>query len=194
MGPVIRVSLCFQAKFWEQQPEMADLSFLFTDDPQFPTWWTSNPLPYPILTGWAAGHYAAALSGRSHDGRSHDGRSHDGRSHGGRSHAGLTQAALQALARIVDLDPSELRRQLTGVFTHDWQADPFSHGAYSYAAVGGLEAARALAAPVSDTLYFAGEAMNFEGYNGTVHGAIASGNRAAQELLQATGVRQTRRA
>ena len=55
MGPVIRVSLCFQEKFWERDPKMADLSFLFTDDPQFPTWWTSNPLPYPILTGWAAG-------------------------------------------------------------------------------------------------------------------------------------------
>ena len=42
MGPVIRVSLCFQEKFWEHDPKMADLSFLFTDDPQFPTWWTSQ--------------------------------------------------------------------------------------------------------------------------------------------------------
>ena len=67
MGPVIRVSLCFQEKFWERDPKMADLSFLFTDDPQFPTWWTSNPLPYPILTGWAAGPNAKAHTGRSKD-------------------------------------------------------------------------------------------------------------------------------
>lgn len=174
MGPVIRVSLCFPAKFWEQEPEMTDLSFLFTDDPQFPTWWTSNPLPYPILTGWAAGHHAKELAGNSHE--------------------EIAQSALHTLARILDLDHSHLVRQLTGAFTHDWQADPFSHGAYSYAAVGGMDAARTLAAPVAETLFFAGEATNFEGYNGTVHGAIESGNRAAQELLQARGLKPRRTA
>ena len=65
MGAVIRVSLCFPTKFWEQDSERAGLSFLFTDDPAFPTWWTSNPLPYPILTGWAAGNHALALKGKS---------------------------------------------------------------------------------------------------------------------------------
>jgi monoamine oxidase len=93
--------------------------------------------------------------------------------------------AVQALARIMGCDEGELRRQLTGAYTHDWQQDPFSRGAYSYAAVGGIDAARALAAPVADTLYFAGEATNSDGYSGTVHGAIATGLRAAQELLQA---------
>ena len=67
---------------------------------------------------------------------------------------------------------------------HDWQADPFSRGAYSYAAVGGMDAAKTLGTPVANTLYFAGEATNGDGYNGTVHGAIATGLRAAKELLQ----------
>jgi monoamine oxidase len=53
-----------------------------------------------------------------------------------------------------------------------------------YAAVGGMDAARTLAAPIAGTLYFAGEATNSDGYNGTVHGAIATGLRAAKELLQ----------
>ena len=174
MGPAVRVSLCFQTKFWEQEPEMADLSFLFTDDPQFPTWWTSNPLPYPMLTGWAAGRYATALRDRSQD--------------------EIVHCAAQALARIIGLDERELERLMTGAFTHDWQADQFSLGAYSYAAVGGIDAARALAAPVAETLYFAGEATNFEGYNGTVHGAIASGHRAGRELLQSLGVTPQRTA
>src|SRR6185503_9781279 len=65
MGPVIRVSLCFQDKFWERDPEMAELSFLFTDDREFPTWWASNSLPYPILTGWAAGPNGRKQAGRS---------------------------------------------------------------------------------------------------------------------------------
>lgn len=163
MGPVIRVSLCFREKFWEQDPETAELSFLFTDDPQFPTWWTSNPLPYPILTGWSAGPNAGAHTGRS---------KHE-----------IVRSAVQSLARIMKIAEPELQRQITGSFMHDWQADPFSCGAYSYAAVGGMDAAAKLAEPVANTLYFAGEATNCDGYNGTVHGAIATGLRAAKELL-----------
>jgi monoamine oxidase len=99
---------------------------------------------------------------------------------------------VQALARILELDESKLRQQLTGTYVHDWQQDPFSRGAYSYASVGGINAARALAAPVAETLYFAGEAANFEGYNGTVHGAMATGDRAARELLKSVGARPQR--
>jgi monoamine oxidase len=66
---------------------------------------------------------------------------------------------------------------------HDWQADPFARGAYSYVTVGGLWAQRALAQPVAGTLFFAGEATHWEGHFATVHGAIASGRRAAQEAL-----------
>jgi monoamine oxidase len=164
MGGVIRVTLCFQEKFWEHDPKMADLSFLFTDDPQFPTWWTSNPLPSPILTGWAAGPNAKAHTGHSKD--------------------AIVTSAVQSLARILKISQSDLETQMTGSFTHDWQADPFSRGAYSYAAVGGTDAAAKLAEPVANTLYFAGEATNCDGYNGTVHGAIATGLRAAEELLQ----------
>jgi monoamine oxidase len=164
MGPVIRVSLCFQEKFWKRDPKMADLSFLFTDDPQFPTWWTTNPLPYPILTGWAAGPNAKAHSGRGKD--------------------EIVRSAVQSLARIMNVAEIDLQRQMTGSFTHDWQADPFSYGAYSYTAVGGMDAAQALAEPVANALYFAGEATNGDGYTGTVHGAIATGLRAAKELLQ----------
>jgi len=174
MGPVVRVSLCFATKFWQHDPEMADLSFLFTDDPEFPTWWTSNPLPYPILTGWAAGPNAGAHTGRSQD--------------------AIIQSAVRALARILELGESKLSQQMTGAFMHDWQQDPFSRGAYSYASVGGFDAARALATPVAETLYFAGEATNCDGYNGTVHGAMATGFRAAEELLQSLGARPQRTA
>jgi monoamine oxidase len=174
MGPVIRVSLCFQEKFWERDSKMADLSFLFTDDPQFPTWWTANPLPYPILTGWAAGPNAKAHTGKSKD--------------------EIVSSAVESLARIMKIVESELRLQITGSFAHDWQADPFSHGAYSYTAVGGMDAAQALAAPVADALYFAGEATNVDGYTGTVHGAIATGLRAAKELLQSLRSSQRKQA
>ena len=67
---------------------------------------------------------------------------------------------------------------------HDWQADPFARGAYSYVPVGGLKAMRALARPIERTLFVAGEATHWEGMSGTVAGAIASGYRAAREVTR----------
>jgi monoamine oxidase len=165
MGPVVRASLCFPEKFWETRGELRDASFLFTDDPEFPTWWTSHPLPYPILTGWAAGKRATALMLQTE--------------------AGIVERALHSLGRILETSPEKLRQIMVAAFVHDWQTDPLSRGAYSYAVVGGADAAESLAASVAQTLFFAGEATNFEGHNGTVHGAMASGHRAAQEVLKA---------
>lgn len=163
MGPVIRVSLSFGSRFWEAAPEMRDLSFLFTDDPHFPTWWTSNPLPYPILTGWAAGRHTQGLVGKNN--------------------GDLVRTALDSLAAILELELTELRAHLECGFVHDWQADSYSQGAYSYIVTGGMGAPEALAEPVEGTLFFAGEATNIEGHNGTVHGALGSGKRAAHEVL-----------
>jgi monoamine oxidase len=164
MGPVIRVSLCFQDKFWEEDPHMRDLSFLFTDNEHFPTWWTSNPLPYPILTGWAAARHARALTGKSDP--------------------QIIAIAVDALAGLLGKNESDLKTRLEAGFTHDWLSDPFACGAYSYGNVGGAEATQLLAEPILDTLFFAGEATNAEGHNGTVNGAISSGKRAAEEVLR----------
>jgi monoamine oxidase len=73
---------------------------------------------------------------------------------------------------------------LERAYFHDWQSDPFSRGAYSYGRVGADGAQQVLAAPLEKTLFFAGEATDTSGHNGTVHGAIASGHRAAREILQ----------
>jgi hypothetical protein len=54
--------------------------------------------------------------------------------------------------------------------------------------MGGDGAQRELSAPLAGTLFFAGEACD-EGHFGTVHGAIASGKRAARELLDEVGER-----
>jgi len=85
------------------------------------------------------------------------------------------------------MESGKVREQLVSGFVHDWLQDAFSCGAYSYTAVGGVHAAQQLAAPVADTLYFAGEATNVHGYGGTVHGAIETGERAAREVLRSLG-------
>jgi hypothetical protein len=49
--------------------------------------------------------------------------------------------------------------------------------------VGGGAARTLLAAPLADTLFFAGEATDTEGESATVTGALQSGLRAAREAL-----------
>jgi monoamine oxidase len=73
-----------------------------------------------------------------------------------------------------------LRKHLVSSHSHDWIADPFSRGAYSYARVEGDEASQRLARPIEATIFFAGEAADVEGRTGTVHGAIATGQRVAR--------------
>jgi len=94
---------------------------------------------------------------------------------------------LQVLHHVFGVPVETLRDLVQVSFVHDWQSDPYRRGAYSYALADSKEAARRLAAPVRNTLFFAGEATDFSGHNGTVHGAIASGQRAATELLLTAG-------
>jgi len=66
-----------------------------------------------------------------------------------------------------------------------WSTDPFSLGAMSITPAGVPGSLRdALAAPVVDRLFFAGEATDAEG-PGTAGGALRSGVRAAEELMAA---------
>jgi hypothetical protein len=43
---------------------------------------------------------------------------------------------------------------------------------------------RQLAQPIADTLFFAGEATDSQGEQGTVHAALTSGIRAANEIVR----------
>jgi monoamine oxidase len=69
-------------------------------------------------------------------------------------------------------------------YLHDWQADPFARGAYSYVPPGCVNDLTTLGQQVEDTLFFAGEATHDGGRNATVDGAIATGRRAAEEVLR----------
>jgi monoamine oxidase len=91
--------------------------------------------------------------------------------------------ALETLSRIFSLRRSVLQTELESWRVVDWQREPFTRGGYCVIPAGALDALEALAAPVQDTLFFAGEATNTEGEEGTVHGALETGLRAAGELL-----------
>lgn len=165
MGPVVKAILRFDEPFWEDRGAK-DLSFLHAEGEPLPTWWTPLPLRAPVLIGWAGGPAAARISHL------------DERT--------LLDLALGTLARALVLDRSHLDGRLQAWHVCDWQADPFSRGAYSYVMAGGVEAVGRLAQPVAKTLYFAGEASE-GGFSGTVASALASGYRAAAEALRDLG-------
>lgn len=172
MGKVIRVTLCFRERFWEnlrllhstESKTLSEMCFLFSDENPFPTWWTMMPEKLPIITGWAPFKCAEALSGKGED--------------------FIIDKALDTLGRVLKVDRQKLDALLGAAYTHDWETDPFARGAYSYVKVGGDAAQRELATPVEDTLFFAGEAIDCSGHNGTVHGAIASGRSAAKGVIR----------
>jgi monoamine oxidase len=82
-------------------------------------------------------------------------------------------------------EPALARSEFKTAYTHDWNADPFSRGAYSYLTVGGADARGVLAEPLDGALFFAGEATSTDGQGGTVNGALQTGLRAAAEVLDA---------
>jgi monoamine oxidase len=162
MGHVVKVILCFHSAFWEERA-VTNLSFLHASGQQFPTWWTTRPVAAPILVGWAGGPPAEELALKGDE--------------------FILKAAVESLAAALKLNPQGLNRRIDASFVADWQADPFSLGAYSYVPVGAMPASTVLAEPVANTLFFAGEATDSDGDSGTIHGAIATGIRAAEELL-----------
>jgi monoamine oxidase len=97
----------------------------------------------------------------------------------------VANRGLKTLSRLLTVSLPGLEERLEGAYFHDWQGDPFSRGAYSYGKVGADGAQEALGRPIEQTLFFAGEATASPGSNGTVHGAMASGYRAAREILDA---------
>jgi monoamine oxidase len=173
MGNVVKVALRFREPWWQplEQRLGSELSFLHERRAALPTWWRPRPFAAPMLMGWAAGPAAARLHERPP----------------------LAQArtALVSLVRTLrgvrGVAGARIAELVQAWHVVDWAADPFAGGAYSWVpvGVGASEAQAALGETVGDTLYFAGEATDSQGASGTVHGAIATGIRAADALLAA---------
>lgn len=169
-GRVVRVVLRFRSDFWAApflprsiaSGRGRNFGFINAPGEAVPVWWALHS-PAPILTGWAGGLLADPLLQLTPE--------------------KLLRQALRSLASIFSVPETELRRWLADWQTHDWQHDPFTLGAYSFAAAGCDDGPKRLAQPVRDTLFFAGEATADD--LGTVHGALASGVRAAKEVRAA---------
>jgi monoamine oxidase len=173
-GVVMKIVCQFREAFWQEDRFLrdrmdkgsaadADLTFVHSSDADVPTWWTALPARAPMLTGWAGARRGESLLRDDEQTR--------------------VERCLTALSKTLSFPRRRLDELLEAWWTHDWESDPFSRGAYTYPRVGGMAAQRALARPVEGTLFFAGEATDPD-QTATVAGAIASGRRAANQLLR----------
>lgn len=111
---------------------------------------------------------------------------------GGFAHAmeaeGERALAAFAIDELVNLVGSNMRRRLRPLAATAWATDPFALGSYSFARPGCHEARAALAQPIEDRLFFAGEHCSPTAFS-TAHGAFETGVAAADAVLRACNLR-----
>ena len=171
MGTVVRIALRFKEAFWEDpalakkyKVDLTKIGFIHSPGDPFLAWWTALPVRNPVITAWTAGPRGAELvSWKAED---------------------VRLLALHWLARMFGTTYRRVRGLLESWHYHNWSADPYARGAYSYVPADAAGAPKQLGRSIAGTLYFAGEATDTSGDSGTVHGAIKSGQRVAAEILR----------
>lgn len=155
VGLLNRLTLCFDRPFW---PDKTVIGIDSGDQ----RWFFVNGMRTtgaPTLTALVAGDQARALEALTD-----------------------SAAADRALAALrVAYGPRVPPPQATLITR--WSQDEFARGSYSADTPGIRQGDRhLLATPLSNRIFFAGEATH-EAFYGTVHGAFASGHRAAHQTL-----------
>lgn len=160
MGVLDKTALLFSSPFWDEESEVIGY---FTPQPS-PWTFTINLYPalkQPILLSFNAGAIAAQLELQT------------------------DQQIKDSFMKVLKTIYGDKVTQPKEVVITRWKLDPFSYGSYSHLMVGGeLEDYDTLAKSEGGRLFFAGEAT-YRQQPATVHGAYASGMRAAEELLKA---------
>jgi monoamine oxidase len=144
---------------WFRRKLWTDFAFLSTDM-VIPTWWQTNDPALPALTAFISGETVKFFENLSD-----------------------AEAIEHGLKELSQIYGRGIRQHfMAGAYTN-WQKDPWSRGAYSFTPVG-VGNIRQELATTAGVLHFAGEATMCNGHHGTVHGAIESGYRAAEEVIQ----------
>lgn len=174
MGAALHFTLLFREPWWQRtaaahEHTLREMSFLFTPAREIPVWWTAHPEreALPALTGWLGGPRASAFAQRMLNTPVEE----------------LGRLACGELAGAFSVPHEQVQASLLSVHLHDWTADPFARGAYSYVPAGALEAPAVMAQSEAGTLFFAGEHTDVTGHWGTVHAALRTGLRAAAQVM-----------
>lgn len=158
MGPAVKLIYRFTEPFWPES-----LTMLGCDGP-VRLWWTPfygrRDAP-AVLTAYVTGHRARALSSMPA--------------------SDAAEVGLQDLCRLFpDAHPEDL---LASWLRMDWITEALARGAYSFVGLGGAGSRHSLAAADTQALFWAGDATATSTIASVVHGAFASGQRAAAEVL-----------
>jgi monoamine oxidase len=158
-GPIAKIILKFDKPFWPD-----DLTFLFSEDDSQLIWRPGRGRDdeAPILTSFVGGRAVSRFQALGE---------------------GAPHAVLRSLEAMFKLP---LADRLVDARFVNWQADPWARMGYAYTPPGGAGQTPIYAAPVDDTLFFAGEATHTIRPH-TVHGALETGYRAADEVRSALG-------
>jgi monoamine oxidase len=87
-----------------------------------------------------------------------------------------------AVAELVGVLGGDFARRIRPICLHRWGGDPFALGSYSFASPGRAEYRAALAEPVDNRLFFAGEACSRHDFS-TAHGGYLTGVAAAEQVI-----------
>ena len=113
----------------------------------------------PVIHGFAGGDFARRLE-----------------QGGERAFEGEARAQLTAMLGV------DLAGKIAFLRATAWDSDPFARGAYSHALPGRADMRAALAEPVNDRVFFAGEACSRDFFS-TAHGAWESGSATATAAI-----------
>ena len=161
VGAVHKVVLRFEKQFWNNDEQL--LGYASDAPGRFSEWWNYAELAgAPMLSLCSHGEAARRLE------------------------EGGPQAAVdEALCALRVVFRSAVPAPVASLTT-SWSSDPFSRGAHVYLPLGAMYAQLdALAAPLENRLFFAGEATSRQ-HPGTAHGAWLSGLREAERIAKIT--------
>jgi monoamine oxidase len=166
MGNGMKISLRFSSQIWESK-----MMYLLLDGPTGSCW-----PPGVYQTGTTSHVLTCFLMGRNSE-----------------FMEALPDDAARLDQALIDLDAAFGGAASTAFIeglVHNWTADPYIRGSYSYPAPGtrpnGTTMRQVLAQPVGSQLYFAGEATHNTAPS-TVPGALQSGERAGGEVDTSLG-------
>lgn len=158
MSPGMKIIFKFSKSFWPER-----LYFLHTEG-LFPQYWVTSKGKDSqdfILTAFLGGDRAAFCNTLPDYGVSR---------------------ALEGLDAI--FGDRVATRSLVDTYIANWGRDPYYRGLYTFPTPNTSGLREKLAEPIEGKIYFAGEAVHTGGASGTVHGALETGEVAAQAILK----------
>jgi monoamine oxidase len=125
--------------------------------------YTLRPFGRPVIEGYFGGTFARTLE----------------------VEGGFAPFAIEQICAALG---NAMRKRLSPIAESAWARDPYALGAYSYGCAGAHAARAALAQPVNERLFFAGEHCSEQDFS-TAHGAYRSGVTAAGRAITALRAR-----